>query len=127
MKKAAFETCVAQVKKAAGGDEEPADHSLYEEYVSGFDDVPILNDAVRIAPRRAGQPSFTRGERRDLRKEARQDGYLLRTTRLEALERLYEEYEAPPAPAVTTASAAPKPKPKPKPKRKKRRAKTKKR
>jgi hypothetical protein len=74
-----------------GGDE-PADLSIYEEYVRGFDEIPILDDAVRIPPRSPAPPSFVRGERRSLRKEERTDGYSLREASVTELEDLYREY-----------------------------------
>lgn len=77
--------------------DEPADHALYVEYVRGFDEIPVLDDAVRIPPRRAQPPSFVFGERRSLRKEERCDGYSLREDNLAELESLYGEYLAPPA------------------------------
>jgi hypothetical protein len=77
--------------------DEPANHSLYEEYVRGFDEIPVLDDAVRIPPRRSLPPSFVRGERRSLRKEERDDGYALREANLSELEALYCEYLAPKA------------------------------
>ena len=77
--------------------DEPANHALYEEYVRGFDEVPVLNDAVSVPPRRSPPPSFVRGERRSLRKEERDDGYLLREATLAEIESLYGEYLAPEA------------------------------
>jgi hypothetical protein len=74
------------------GGEEPADISIYEEYVRGFDEIPILDDAVRIPPRPPTAPSFVRGERRSLRKEERADGYSLREASRTELEDLYQEY-----------------------------------
>ena len=58
--------------------EEPANHDCYEEYVRGFDEVPVLEDAVALPPRRPAPPSFVRGERRSVRQEERPDGYSLR-------------------------------------------------
>jgi hypothetical protein len=77
--------------------DEPADHPLYQEYVRGFDEIPVLDDAVRIPPRRSPPPSFVRGERRSLRKEERDDGYALREANRADIETLYGEYLAPPA------------------------------
>lgn len=74
------------------GGEEPADRAIYEEYVRGFDEIPVLDDAVRIPPRRPSQPSFVKSERRNLRKEERPDGYALREARLTELEEQYQEY-----------------------------------
>jgi hypothetical protein len=77
--------------------DEPANHAHYEEYVRGFDEIPILDDAVRIPPRRSPPPSFVRGERRSLRKEERDDGYALREENRAEIEALYGEYLAPKA------------------------------
>jgi hypothetical protein len=77
--------------------DEPADHALYDEYVRGFDEIPVLNDAVRIPPRRSPPPSFVHGERRSLRKEERTDGYLVREATRAEIETLYGEYVAPEA------------------------------
>ncbi|HUQ52199.1 MAG TPA: hypothetical protein VM692_08245 [Gammaproteobacteria bacterium] len=78
-------------------DGEPANHALYEEYVRGFDEIPVLDDAVRIPPRRSPSPSFVHGERRSLRKEERDDGYSVREATLAEIESLYGEYLAPAA------------------------------
>jgi hypothetical protein len=89
------------MKKAAGtsasglDDERSVNHSLYEEYVRGFDEVPVLNDAVSVPPRPPRPPSFVRGERRSLRGEERPDSYSLREAGVAELERLYLEYVAP--------------------------------
>ncbi len=72
--------------------DEPSNQTSYEEYVRGFDEIPVLDDAVVIPPRRPAQPSFVRGERRSVRKEERPDGYLLRDANLAQLETLYAEY-----------------------------------
>jgi hypothetical protein len=77
--------------------DEPTDHALYEEYLRGFEAVPVLTDAVRIPPRRAPAPSFVRGERRSLRKAERPDGYSMREAHVAELASLYAEYAAPPA------------------------------
>jgi hypothetical protein len=52
----------------ANGDE-PLNQACYEEYVRGFDEIPVLEDAVVIPPRRPTPPSFVRGERRSVRKQ----------------------------------------------------------
>jgi hypothetical protein len=75
--------------------DEPYHHALYEEYVRGFDEVPVLEDAVSIPPPRPRQPSFVRGERPSQRKEERPDGYSLREASLADLEQAYGEYLAP--------------------------------
>ncbi len=77
--------------------DEPANQSHYEEYVRGFDEIPVLDDAVRIPARRSPPPSFVRGERRSLRKEERDDGYALREESRAEIETLYGEYVAPKA------------------------------
>ena len=75
--------------------DEPANHTLYEEYVRGFDEIPVLEDAVRIPPRRSLPTSFVLGERRSLRKEERADAHLLREASRAEIEALYGEYTAP--------------------------------
>ena len=77
----------------ANGDE-PLNQACYEEYVRGFDEVPVLEDAVVIPPRRPAQPSFVRGERRSVRKEERPDGHTVRETALAELENFYGEYRS---------------------------------
>ena len=76
-------------------DERRVNHSLYDEYVRGFDEVPVLDDAVSIPPRRSLPPNFVRGERRNLRNEERPDGYALREASRAELESQYGEYVAP--------------------------------
>ena len=76
-------------------DDEPADRALYEEYVRGFDDIPVLEDAVRIPPRRSLPASFVRGERKSLRREERPDAFALRDATRAELEIMYGEYVAP--------------------------------
>ena len=76
-------------------DEARVDHSLYDEYVRGFDEVPVLNDAVSIPLPRPAPRSFVHGERRSLRGEERPDSYSSREADLTELERLYLEYAAP--------------------------------
>jgi hypothetical protein len=78
--------------------DEPGNNAAYEEYLRGFDEIPVLVDAVRIPPRRQLPPNFVRGERRDVRHEARPDGYSLREANLAETELLYLEYSRP-APA----------------------------
>ena len=67
----------------------------YEEYLRGFDDVPVLQDAVRIPPPRPKQPDFRRGERRDVRQEQRADSYSSREATLAEIAFLYNEYTQP--------------------------------
>ena len=83
--------------------DEAAAQAAYEEYVRGFDDIPILQDAVHAPPRPRPQPDFRRGERRDARKAPRPDAYTVREEVLAELERLYAEYCGVPG---ATASAA---------------------
>ena len=90
--------------------EEPGDRAHYDEYVRGFDEVPILDDAVTIPPRRPTPPSFVRGERRNLRKQERPDGYSQREANMAVLEQLYREY-LDPQPARRTRKTAAKKKP----------------
>jgi hypothetical protein len=78
-------------------DREPADYTLYVEYVRGFDELPVLHDVVRSPPRRMPPPSFVRGERRSLRREERPDGYSQRETAWAEIEDCYREYAAPAA------------------------------
>ena len=80
----------------------PADAAVYQEYVRGFDDIPVLQDAVHIPPRPPVQPDFRRGERRDARKEPRPDAYSIREKHRAELEELYGEYVEPPAAARAT-------------------------
>jgi hypothetical protein len=72
--------------------DEPVDREVYDEYARGFDDIPILDDAVIIPPRPRLPPSFVDGERRSLRKQERPDGFDLRQAKLDELEELYREY-----------------------------------
>lgn len=77
--------------------DEPADRMMYDEYVRGFAEVPILDDAVGIPPRSSPPPNFVRGERPSLRKAERTDGYSFREASLGEVEALYDEYLAPQA------------------------------
>ncbi len=67
-------------------------YALYDEYLRGFDDVPVLRDTVALPPPRPVQPDFRHGERRDARKQARPDTQALRDANVSELELLYEEY-----------------------------------
>ena len=80
---------------SASLDREPGNHASYEEYVRSFDEIPVLEDVVRIPPRRMTPPNFVRGERRNLRQVERPDGYTLRESRLTELEEAYQEYVDP--------------------------------
>jgi hypothetical protein len=103
--------------RTVAADDEPVNNTAYDEYLRGFDDIPVLQDAVTIPPPRNRQPEFRRGERRDARQEQRPDAYSLREATLAEIELLYREYTQP-------APAARPPKRK---KRQKRKTKTKKR
>jgi hypothetical protein len=96
----------------------PNNNAAYEEYLRGFDDIPVLQDAVRI-PRRPQAPDFRRGERRDVRHESRPDGYAAREASQIELALLYQEYVQP-APAASTKPKKTTAKPKAKRKTKKR-------
>jgi hypothetical protein len=86
---------VAATSASTPDDERRVNHVLYDEYVRGFDEVPVLNDAVSVPPRPARPPSFVRGERRSWRTEERPDSYSLREASRAELELLYREYVAP--------------------------------
>jgi hypothetical protein len=86
---------VAATSASTPDDEQRVNHSLYDEYVRGFDEVPVLNDAVSVPPRPPRLPSFVRGERRSWRNEERPDSYWLREASRAELEQLYREYAAP--------------------------------
>jgi hypothetical protein len=92
-------------------DDEPGNNAAYDEYLRGFDDIPVLQDAVRTPPPRRQQPDFRRGERRDVRQENRPDESSLREATLAEIEFLYHEYTQP-------APVAPRPKRKKQQKRK---------
>jgi len=105
--------------RTAAPDDEPGDHAAYAEYLRGFDDIPVLDDAVRIPPPKRRQPDFRRGERRDVRQEQRTDPYSLREATLAELALLYLEYTQPASLAPRpTRKKRPKSKAKPKAKRK---------
>jgi len=97
--------------RTVAADDEPGNNPAYNEYLRGFDDIPVLQDAVRIPPARHPPPDFRRGERRDARQEQRPDVYSLREATLTEIESLYQEYTQP----VPVA---------PRPKRKKRQKRT---
>ena len=112
MKNATLPQILPLGDRTVASSDEPGNHAVYEEYLRGFDEIPVLQDAVRIPPRRPLPPSFVRGERRDVRQEPRPDAYSVRETGLAELELLYQEY-AQPAPAAAVRA-----KPKKKQKRK---------
>jgi hypothetical protein len=98
MKRVASARSVERMLAVSLDGDEPADCALYQEYVRGFDAVPVLDDAVIIPPRPPSPPSFVRGERRNLRSQDRPDGYEQREANRTELENLYCEY-LDPAPA----------------------------
>jgi hypothetical protein len=101
MKNAALPQALPPGDRTAAAGEEPGNNAVYEEYLRGFDDIPVLQDAVRIPPRRHPPPDFRRGERRDVRQEPRPDAYSVREAIQAELELLYLEYSRPaPARAV---------------------------
>jgi hypothetical protein len=71
--------------------------ALYDEYVRGFDDVPTLTDPVALPPPRLVPPEFRLGERKDIRKRAREDAATLRETNAREQAHLYDEYLEPSA------------------------------
>jgi hypothetical protein len=95
MRKLASARSVERMLTMSIDSDEPADSTLYQEYVRGFDEIPVLVDAVIIPPRPPSPPSFVRGERRNLRRRDRPDGYEQREARLAELESLYREYVDP--------------------------------
>jgi hypothetical protein len=95
MKKVASARSVERMLAMSLDSDEPADCALYQEYVRGFDAIPVLDDAVIIRPRPPTPPNFVRGERRNLRRQDRPDGYEQRESNLAELEELYREYLAP--------------------------------
>jgi len=106
--------------RVAAGDE-PGNNAAYDEYLRGFDEIPVLQDAVRIPPPRPRPPDFRLGERRDVRQESRPDGYAKREANVAELARLYDEYsQRAPARAVRAKSKKKSTKPKAKRKTKKR-------
>jgi hypothetical protein len=98
--------------------------SAYDEYVRGFEIVPVLRDAVRMPAQPAPEPDFRLGERPDVRREPRPDPYTLRETKCAELARLYDEYARPPPPPEAPAKRA-RAKRKPSTARRKRKTKTK--
>jgi hypothetical protein len=95
MKKLASARSVERMLTMSIDSDGPADSTLYQEYVRGFDEIPVLVDAVIIPPRPPSPPNFVRGERRNLRRQDRLDGYEQREARLAELESLYREYADP--------------------------------
>ena len=73
------------------------DCALYDEYVRGFDDVPTLTDPVVVPPPRIAPPDFRFGERKDIRKHARQDAVTMREHNARELAEMYIEYAEPAA------------------------------
>ena len=93
MKNVAFDQTLAlEDQQVFGANEEPGNDALYEEYLRGFDRVPILRDAVVIPPPRIAPPDFRQGERPDVRRETRLDALSLRESNVAELELVYQEY-----------------------------------
>jgi hypothetical protein len=111
MKNTALPQALPPRGRTVAPDDEPGNNAAYEEYLRGFDEIPVLQDAVRIPPPRRQQPDFRRGERRDVRQEQRPDASSLREATLAEIEFLYREYTQPPP-------VAPRPKRRKQPKRK---------
>ncbi len=95
MKNVALIEAPALRGRIVAGDDEPGNNAAYGEYLRGFDDIPVLQDAVTIPPPRRRQPEFRRGERGDARQEPRPDAYSLREAALAEIEFLYGEYVRP--------------------------------
>jgi hypothetical protein len=95
MKHVALTQALAPQGRAVAANDVPGNNADYEEYLRGFDEIPVLQDAVRIPPPRPRQPDFRRGERRDVRQEQRPDAYSLREATLAEIELLYNEYTQP--------------------------------
>ena len=117
MKNAALTPASTLRGRTVAADDEPANNTAYAEYLRGFDDIPVLQDAVSIPPPRRRQPEFRRGERGDARQKQRPDAYSLREATLAEIEFVYREYTQP----------APVARPPKRKKRQKRKTKTKKR
>jgi hypothetical protein len=101
MKNAALPQALPLGDRLVAASDEPGNNAVYEEYLRGFDEIPVLQDAVRIPPRRQPPPDFRRGERRDVRQAQRPDAYSVREASQAELELLYREYSQPaPAAAV---------------------------
>jgi hypothetical protein len=82
------------------------DCALYDEYVRGFDDVPTLTDPVALPPPRLAPPDFRFGERKDVRRHARQDAVTIREQCSRELEAMYAEYVEPGVPAAKGRKSA---------------------
>lgn len=120
MKSSAVQQPPPTSDRVAAGDE-PGNNVVYDEYLRGFDEIPVLQDAVQIPPPRQQPPDFRRGERRDVRHETRPDAYTARETNVAVLELLYDEYsQRAPARAVRAKPKKKSTKPRPKRKTKKR-------
>lgn len=95
MKRVASAGIEQRMLRAIALGDEPADCAPYQEYVRGFDEIPVLDDAVVVPSRPPTPPNFVRGERRNLRKQDRPDGYEQREANRAELESLYQEYLEP--------------------------------
>jgi hypothetical protein len=76
------------------------ERDLYQEYLAGLDELPVLRDAVQLPP--PPPPDFRQGERPDLRKARRDDAHAARERRRVECEHAYLEYS-------TTAADASRP------------------
>jgi hypothetical protein len=112
------------LKDPAAPNAELGNQADYDEYLRGFDRIPVLHDAVSVPVRTPPPPDFRRGERPDVRKDARPDSYTARQTNLAELDRLYAEYSDPSPAAPVKQKKARTPKTKPRTKRKKARRRT---
>lgn len=99
------ETIALEDQTFVGLHELPDERALYEEYLRGFDDVPTLTDPVALPPPRRQPPDFRFGERKDVRKNAREDAETLRESRLRELEEMYSQYVRPEAASVKGAKS----------------------
>ncbi len=95
MKNAALIQAPTVRGRTVAAEGEPGNNAAYDEYLRGFDDIPVLQDAVTIPPPQRHQPEFRRGERRDARQAPRPDAYSLREATVAEIEFLYCEYTQP--------------------------------
>jgi hypothetical protein len=92
MKNAAFKPTPPVAERPVAANGEPGNAAVYEEYLRGFDEIPVLQDAVRLPPSRSPQPDFRLGERRDVRQQPRPDAYSVREENSGDLVLQYQEY-----------------------------------
>jgi hypothetical protein len=91
------ETLALDDQTFAGSPRVADECALYDEYVRGFDDVPTLTDPVALPPPRIVPPEFRLGERKNIRRHAREDAEALRETSAREQAELYAEYSEPTA------------------------------